>query len=218
MVTKFESKLKIKEMDRFENNKGVAVYGSRGGQDGDYYFYSKISKTFSVGKDFYYSNNGVVEALVSDKTAELRDVILPALSKDYGFVLGGEGSKVAYILADTTCPFSQKFFKSGGASKLMDSGYRVVVIPMSRKVVQNELVGLSVFNCNLTLAEKKADFIGAINKGVALTLPMKKQTAQCSYWGGLKANYSIFEDFDLNGFPSIIKSDSDKIEYGSTVD
>lgn len=213
VVTNIETALKIKEVGRFDGEENIVVYGQIDQQAGKYFIFNKATKTFSDGGKFYYLNHKKVESLSSLEISTLRDTLLPKLAEEYGFVLGGNGNKIAYILADTTCPFSEKYFTNFGAAKLMDSGYKVVVIPMSRKVEQDELVGLSVFNCTLTSKQKKAAFIAAINNKKPLIFPVKQSTEKCAYWGNLKALYSIFEDFKLDGFPAIIKSDSNDIEY-----
>ena len=214
-ILKIEQQLKIKEINRYTSAENDVIYGETAGS-GQYYVFNKSTNTLSDGKNFYYVNNGKILKLGEQKKESLRTAVLPALSKHYGIEFGGKKDlKTAYILADTSCPFSQKFFSDGGAGELMKDGYRVEVIPMSRHLIQDELLSLSSFNCNHNNEQRKSIFINAIDAKKPINITLNNPTDQCSYWSELKQLYSIFEDYNLGGFPAIIKSDSMEILHAN---
>ncbi|MGR5368497.1 hypothetical protein [Photobacterium damselae] len=214
LLKEIEHKLNVHEMNRFVGNDEVVIFGKRDNQDNEFYFFNNVTKTLSNGKWSYYVDKGAIKKLSVNDISSLRDTLLPKFAQKYGFAYGGNGDKTAYVLADTTCPFSEQFFAQGGADKLIKSGYKVIVIPMSRKVKEDELIGLSVFNCALNKGDKKKIFMDAIKKKTPLGFPATKTAEHCDYWGDLKPLYSVFEEYNLRGFPAIFKSDSSKVEYG----
>ena len=214
VISTVEESLKIKELDRFVGKSNVVIYGKTGDDEGVHCNYNKATKTFSKGDEIYYVQDGKVLKLGDQKGQGLRFVVLPKIARDYGFVLGnGAGSKIAYVIADTSCPYSQRFFTDGGAKNLMRDGYRVVVIPVSRKVDQNELLSLSVFSCSNDEKQKRDIFIKAIDSKIAIDLEYKKPPKGCNYWSDLKQFYSLFDDYDFDGFPAIIKSNTSDISH-----
>ncbi|ELP6119021.1 TPA: hypothetical protein I7730_16335 [Vibrio vulnificus] len=187
---------------------------SKDGTEVAFFYASKDSGLIEIGeKLFQISSTGGLENVSISKDFELYKNTLFNLSQSKGFYFNDKGEKSALVMLDTSCQYSRRFVKSGGLKRLVDSGYKVMIVPFSRMINGGTISRYAGLVCSdRSDAEKSDIFLKNLAKGTDVPLS-HSPTNTCNYWESLKVFYGLFYEMEVEGVPAIVLSDSNEIRY-----
>ncbi|MGR5558273.1 hypothetical protein ACQKQC_18545 [Vibrio fortis] len=190
-------------------------YGdSKDGKGVVFFYASKASGLIEIDERlFQISPDRGLEDVSISKDFEVYKNTLFNLSKNKGFFFNAEGEKIALVMMDTSCQYSRRFVKSGGLKRLVESGYKVMIVPFSRMINGGTISRYAGLVCSDKTDFEKSDiFLKHLANGSNVP-QSKSSTSSCDYWDSLKVFYGLFYEMEVEGVPAIVLSDSNEIKY-----